>query len=408
MSKSTRREFLTKAGIGAGVLFLPGISLTVRASSAPIKIGGSLPLTGAYADTGLWVERGYRYWAEQVNASDGLLGRPVELIIYDDASQVDRGISLLERAITVDRVDLLLGGYPGTTAAAQMAVAERYRKVYVSMGGHMASFQRGFRYSFGAPPLMGEWWYEGAFQWLESMDPAERPKRAAAITANNAVGMAVRGGLADGLARSNIELVMDELYDLPLASAEPLVQRAKALDADMFMVWGPGPRVLNTAYTGAAVHLLGISIPLTHAYGALLGLATIGLLYGFLYHTFPGKAVRAVWQQRDGAALCGIPLHRVTALTYGVSIASASVAGVAMALIYSFTPATYMVWLVNVFLIVIVGGVGSLLGAAAAGLIVGLVSSLSVLVMPFVWTNLALFGLLILVLLVRPSGLLKR
>ena len=79
-----------------------------------------------------------------------------------------------------------------------------------------------------------------------------------------------------------------------------------------------------------------------------------------------------------------------------------------MALIYSFTPATYMVWLVNVFLIVIVGGVGSLLGAAAAGLIVGLVSSLSVLVMPFVWTNLALFGLLILVLLVRPSGLLKR
>ena len=84
MSKSTRREFLTKAGIGAGVLFLPGISLTVRASSAPIRIGGSLPLTGAYADTGLWVERGYRYWAEQVNASDGLLGRPVELIIYDD------------------------------------------------------------------------------------------------------------------------------------------------------------------------------------------------------------------------------------------------------------------------------------------------------------------------------------
>lgn len=238
MSKSTRREFLTKAGIGAGVLFLPGISLTVRASSAPIKIGGSLPLTGAYADTSLWVERGYRYWAEQVNASDGLLGRPVELIIYDDASQVDRGISLLERAITVDRVDLLLGGYPGTTAAAQMAVAERYRKVYVSMGGHMASFQRGFRYSFGAPPLMGEWWYEGAFQWLESMDPAERPKRAAAITANNAVGMAVRGGLADGLARSNIELVMDELYDLPLASAEPLVQRAKALDADMFIANG--------------------------------------------------------------------------------------------------------------------------------------------------------------------------
>ncbi|HLT59275.1 MAG TPA: branched-chain amino acid ABC transporter permease [Limnochordales bacterium] len=205
-----------------------------------------------------------------------------------------------------------------------------------------------------------------------------------------------------------IKVAARRTKELGLASMIFTFGLASFMENGMAYVWGPGPRVLNTAYTGAAVHLLGISIPLTHAYGALLGLATIGLLYGFLYHTFPGKAVRAVWQQRDGAALCGIPLHRVTALTYGVSIASASVAGVAMALIYSFTPATYMVWLVNVFLIVIVGGVGSLLGAAAAGLIVGLVSSLSVLVMPFVWTNLALFGLLILVLLVRPSGLLKR
>lgn len=205
-----------------------------------------------------------------------------------------------------------------------------------------------------------------------------------------------------------IKVAARRTKELGLASMIFTFGLASFMENGMAYVWGPGPRVLNTAYTGAAVHLLGISIPLTHAYGALLGLATIGLLYGFLYHTFPGKAVRAVWQQRDGAALCGIPLHRVTALTYGVSIASASVAGVAMALIYSFTPATYMVWLVKVFLIVIVGGVGSLLGAAAAGLIVGLVSSLSVLVMPFVWTNLALFGLLILVLLVRPSGLLKR
>lgn len=238
MSQSTRRSFLIKAGVGAGALFLPGIGLRAFANTSPIKIGGSLPLTGAYADTGIWVERGYRHWAETINAAGGLLGRPVELILYDDASQVDRGISALERAITVDRVDLLAGGYPGTTAAAQMATAERYRRVYVSMGGHMASFQRGFRYSFGAPPLMGEWWYEGAFQWLENMPASERPVKAAAITANNAVGMAVRGGLADGLARSNIELVLDELYDLPLASAEPLVARAKALGADMFVANG--------------------------------------------------------------------------------------------------------------------------------------------------------------------------
>ncbi|HEY8417861.1 MAG TPA: branched-chain amino acid ABC transporter permease [Limnochordales bacterium] len=205
-----------------------------------------------------------------------------------------------------------------------------------------------------------------------------------------------------------IKVAARRTRELGLASMIFTFGLASFMENGMAYVWGPGPRVLNTAYTGTAVQVLGVSVPLPHLYAALLSVVTIGVLYVFLYHTFPGKAVRAVWQQRDGAALCGIPLHRVTALAYGLSIASAAVAGVAMALIYSFHPAAYMVWLINVFLIVIVGGVGSLLGAAAAGLMVGLVSSLSVLVMPFVWTNLALFALLILVLLVRPSGLLKR
>jgi len=205
-----------------------------------------------------------------------------------------------------------------------------------------------------------------------------------------------------------IKVAAKRTRELGLASMIFTFGLASFMENGMAYVWGPGPRVLNTAYTGTAAQVLGVSVPLPHLYGALLGVATIGVLYGFLYHTFPGKAVRAVWQQRDGAALCGIPLHRVTALAYGLSIASAAVAGVAMGLIYSFYPAGYMVWLINVFLIVIVGGVGSLLGAAAAGLLVGLVSSLSVLVIPFVWTNLALFALLILVLLIRPSGLLKR
>ncbi|WP_448543147.1 ABC transporter substrate-binding protein, partial [Roseiflexus sp.] len=128
---------------------------------APIKIGCSLPLTGAFADTGVWVQRGYEQWAEDVNAAGGLLGRPVELTIYDDESKTENAVNLLNRVISVDQADLLCGGYPGTAAAAQMAVAEKNQKVYVSMGGHMASFSQGFTYVFGAPPLMGQWWYEG-------------------------------------------------------------------------------------------------------------------------------------------------------------------------------------------------------------------------------------------------------
>jgi branched-chain amino acid transport system substrate-binding protein len=53
---------------------------------------------------------------------------------------------------TVDKVDLLFGGYPGTAARAVMPLAEKHKYVYVSMGGHMKSFQQGYTYSFGGPP----------------------------------------------------------------------------------------------------------------------------------------------------------------------------------------------------------------------------------------------------------------
>ncbi|MBC7253734.1 MAG: amino acid ABC transporter substrate-binding protein [Actinobacteria bacterium] len=207
-------------------------------AKGPIKIGGTLPLTGPYAETGKWIEKGYRYWAEEINAKGGLLGRQVELIIYDDESNTDKGVSLLEKAITVDEVDLLLGGYPGTTAAAQMPVAEKYRMVYVSMGGHMPSFEQGYQYSFGGPPLMGQWWYEGFFQWLSTLPEEERPKKAAAITVNNVIGKACLEDIHKWVEELGIDLVVDEFYDLPLASADALVAKAKAAEADLFFANG--------------------------------------------------------------------------------------------------------------------------------------------------------------------------
>jgi branched-chain amino acid transport system substrate-binding protein len=213
--------------------------MTLPPAKGEIVIGGSLPLTGIYSDTGKWIEKGYRYWADEINAKGGLLGKPVRLIIYDDESDVSKATSYLEKAITVDKVDLLLGGYPGTACVAQMAVAEKYHMVYVSMGGHMASFSQGYKYSFGAPPLMGEWWATGFVQFLGSLPSGVRPKSAAIITMDNVIGRACRTSM-EPLKDLGISIVLDERYALPVTyeTIVSLISRAKAANAELFFANG--------------------------------------------------------------------------------------------------------------------------------------------------------------------------
>jgi len=202
--------------------------------TTPIKIGGSLPLTGPASYLGKFVKAGYDKCIEDVNAKGGLLGRKVELIIYDDQSLPSNAATLLDKVITVDKVDLLAGGYPGGSAAVQMPIAEQHRMVFVSMGGMWDSFQKGFTYSFAAPPLMNMWWYDAIFDWIASMPQEQRPKIAAVYALNNISSMDAYKKAPDDMKKLGIEIAAYELYDYPLASAEPMISKAKAANADLF------------------------------------------------------------------------------------------------------------------------------------------------------------------------------
>src|SRR5512138_1668185 len=92
----------------------------VKAQQKPVLLGGSLPLTGVWAETAKVIQKGYEFWVDETNTKGGLLGRPVKLIIYDDEGKADSAVKLAEKAITVDKVDLLLGGYPGTACRPVM------------------------------------------------------------------------------------------------------------------------------------------------------------------------------------------------------------------------------------------------------------------------------------------------
>lgn len=218
-----------------------------------IVIGGSLPLTGAYAETGQWIEKGMLFWADEINAKGGLLGRPVEFKIYDDQSDVSKAVTFAEKAITVDKVDLLFGGYPGTAARAVMPVAEKHKFVYISMGGHMKSFEQGYTYSFGAPPLMGEWWYEGFFQWLATVPPDKRPQRAAIYTINNPVGLSLTDSIDHWMKKLNIKVIINEKYNAPLTDATAMIVKAKQSKCDILFANGFFPDGVTTIKAAKAL-----------------------------------------------------------------------------------------------------------------------------------------------------------
>src|SRR5256886_6353502 len=101
------------------------------AAGPPIKIGISLPLTGNFSEPGTAARRGYEIWRDLVNKQGGLLGRQVQLIIRDDASNQNTIVADYNRLITEDKVDLLLGTFSSLLNLPASAVAERFKMVYV-------------------------------------------------------------------------------------------------------------------------------------------------------------------------------------------------------------------------------------------------------------------------------------
>jgi branched-chain amino acid transport system permease protein len=169
--------------------------------------------------------------------------------------------------------------------------------------------------------------------------------------------------------------------------------------------WHPDPRLLKPSYTGTSLFIGEVVISKAPLIGFAMAIIAIALLYLFLHRTFTGKAVQATWQNPTGAVLVGIDRDRVSLITFAISIASAGVAGVGMGLIYSFYPSVQNDWTLYVFLLTIVGGVGSIIGTALTGLLIGLIIGVSAAFLPFIWVNILLFLLLLIILLFKPEGI---
>ena len=173
----------------------------------------------------------------------------------------------------------------------------------------------------------------------------------------------------------------------------------------MLLIWSPDPRVLTTGYTSTVFILGPLYFQYSHLAGFIMAALGVWVIHSFLKKTYIGKAVRAAWQQPEAAQLYGVNLKRISMVTFGLAVASAGAGGVSLAFLYSFEPHTHNIWLIYLFLVVIVGGVGNVLGTALAGLIIGVITGLSLAFLPYQWVNLLTFGLLMIILIFRPYGL---
>src|SRR5438105_9664781 len=113
------------------VAALAGGSLPV-AAQGPIRIGASLSLTGTYAKLGKNQHEGYQLCVKELNAKGGLLGRKVDLVVYDDQSLPPTGVRLYEKLITEDKVDVVMGPYSSPITEAVANVTEKYKKIMVT------------------------------------------------------------------------------------------------------------------------------------------------------------------------------------------------------------------------------------------------------------------------------------
>jgi branched-chain amino acid transport system permease protein len=173
------------------------------------------------------------------------------------------------------------------------------------------------------------------------------------------------------------------------------------------LVFGPNPHRPETPIAGA-IDIAGIYLPTYRLFMIVIGSAIIAAVALIVYRTRLGAMVRAAAFDRHMAASLGVPVQWVYAGAFAFGTTLAGLAGVLLAPIYSVFPTMGRDFILMAFTVVIVGGMGSIAGAVVAGLFLTQVQAISSLYISPVWADPIVFGIMVLMLIVRPQGLFGR
>jgi branched-chain amino acid transport system permease protein len=177
------------------------------------------------------------------------------------------------------------------------------------------------------------------------------------------------------------------------------------------MITGVGTTLFTTTprnvdFSMGRLQLGPVTLLGTRLVAALIAVLVTAALYLFLYRTRPGKGIRAVANNRAAAELMGVPAAQTLALSFGIGTMLATLAGGLIATFFPFTILSGSTYELKSFVICVLGGLGNPTGALIGGLVLGSLEGLIPVLLPVSWVPVIEFILFVLILLVRPSGLL--
>jgi branched-chain amino acid transport system permease protein len=176
----------------------------------------------------------------------------------------------------------------------------------------------------------------------------------------------------------------------------------------LIMIYGVDYRLVGAPYIGSSWQLGPIIVPLRMLVPFVAALAMTACVYLYLSHTFAGRAILAVSQDRLALRLMGADPIKIKQLAFGLSIATTALAGALLIVIGPVEPSMNRLYIGRVFAIVVLGGMGSIGGTLVAALILGVAESFVATFYGPSWAPAVAFGILLLTLAIRPQGLFGR
>ena len=235
MKKTCRNRLKLSLLSAAALLFgIASAALPARAAD-PIKIGTGMALTGGLAANGKAAILAMKIWEEEINAKGGLLGRPVQLIYYDDQSNPSTVPGIFTKLLDVDKVDLICGDYGTNLLAPAMPVVIQHNMTFFALFG--LDVNREFQYPryFAMQPAGGPnpsaAFSQGFFEVAAAQNP--KPKTLAIMAADAEFPHNAADGARENAKKAGLQIVYDKTYPPNTTDYSPIVRAVDAVNADV-------------------------------------------------------------------------------------------------------------------------------------------------------------------------------